>query len=134
MKAAAIIAGILFALLGIAGFFPALCPGGLLFGVLSVNEIQSIVYIATGVLGLLLGFGGEVPGRMFFRIFGIVYAIIAILGFVHVSGARWGIEMNAADNWLHAVIAVIGLAVGFISRRPVVPPSSGPRHDLREWA
>jgi len=133
MKAAAIIAGILFILLGVAGFVPALCPGGLLFGVLTVNEIQSIVYIASGVLGLLLGFGGEAPGRTFFRIFGAVYAIIAILGFMHVSGARWGIEMNTPDNWLHAVIAVIGLAVGFIARRPVVPPP-GPRHDLREWA
>ncbi len=134
MKAAAIIAGILFILLGAAGFVPALCPGGLLFGVLTVNEIQSIVYVATGVLGLLLGFGGEASGRTFFRIFGVVYALIAILGFAHVNGASLGIEMNMPDNVLHVLLAVIGLAVGFIHRRPVVPPPSGGRHDLREWA
>jgi hypothetical protein len=133
MKAAAIIAGILFILLGAAGFVPALGQGGLLFGMLTVHEIQSIVYIATGILGLLLGFGGETSGRTFFRIFGIVYALIAILGFMHVSGASTGIEMNTADNVLHAVIAVIGICVGFISRRPMVPPP-GPRHDLRELA
>jgi hypothetical protein len=133
MKAAAIIAGILFILLGIAGFVPALCPGGLLFGVLTVNEVQSIVYIATGVLGLLLGFGAESAGRTFFRIFGVVYALIAVLGFMHLIGAKTGIEMNTADNVLHAVIAVIGICAGFIARRPVVPPP-GPRHDLREWA
>ncbi len=133
MKAAAIIAGILFILLGAAGFVPALCPGGLLFGVLTVNEIQGIVYIATGMLGLLLGLGGEAKGRTFFRIFGVVYALIAILGFMHVSGASVGIEMNTADNVLHAVLAVIGLAIGFIARRPMVPPP-GPRHDLRELA
>jgi hypothetical protein len=133
MKAAAIIAGILFILLGAAGFVPALCPGGLLFGVLTVHEIQSIVYIATGVLGLLLGFGGEGSGRTFFRIFGVVYALIAILGFAHVHGASMSIEMNTADNVLHAALAVIGLAIGFIARRPMVPPP-GPRHDLRELA
>lgn len=133
MKAAAIIAGILFVLLGVAGFVPALCPGGLLFGVLTVNEIQGIVYIATGVLGLLLGFGGETAGRTFFRIFGVVYALIAILGFAHVSGASIGIQMSTADNVLHVAIAVIGLAIGFMKRRPMVPPP-GPRHDLRELA
>ena len=132
MKAAAIVAGILFILLGAAGFVPALCPGGLLFGVLTVNQIMSIVYVATGVLGLLLGFGGEAAGRTFFRIFGIVYALIAILGFMHVNGGV-GIEMNTADNVLHVVIAVIGIAAGFMARRPMVPPP-GPRHDLREWA
>jgi hypothetical protein len=133
MKAAAIIAGILFALLGIAGFIPALCPGGLLFGVLTFHEIQGIVYIATGVLGLLLGFGGAPSARTFFRIFGIVYALIAILGFMHVSGASMGIEMNTADNVLHAVLAAIGIAAGFITRRPAVPPRT-PGHDLRELA
>jgi hypothetical protein len=49
-----------------------------------------------------------------FRIFGIVYAIVAILGFVKGDDINiWIISNNVADTWLHVVIAVVSLFLGF---------------------
>jgi hypothetical protein len=135
MKSLAIIAGILFVAVGAAGFVPQLCPGGLLFGVFAVNEIHNGVHIATGVLALVLGLAGEAPARTFFRVIGIVYALLAAAGFVEQNGggALMGMTMNMADDILHVAIAIAGLSLGFFTDRRVLPPP-GPRHDLREWA
>ena len=135
MKRLAIAAGIIFILAGAAGFVPALCPSGLLFGLFAVTEMHNIVHIATGVLALLLAFGGGTSARVFFCIAGVVYAVVAVLGFMHVQGGPVGmLGMNTADNYLHAVLAVIGLWIGFFMHRSVMPPPSGPGRDLREWA
>jgi hypothetical protein len=53
---------------------------------------------------------------MALKIIGVVYAIIAIIGFFLVSadGMLLGfIAMNEADKWLHVVLAIVILAAGF---------------------
>jgi len=52
--------------------------------------------------------------RMFFKIFGIVYALVAVLGFMKGNGLVLGmISNNTADTWLHVVLAVVMLFLGF---------------------
>ena len=50
------------------------------------------------------------------RIMAVVYAIVAILGFVIQDKMLFGvIEMNLADRWLHLALAAVLLLVGFLA-------------------
>ena len=51
-----------------------------------------------------------------FKIFGLIYAVVAVMGFVVGNGMIFGlISNNTNDTWLHVVLAVAMLAIGFLS-------------------
>jgi len=53
-----------------------------------------------------------------FKIFGIVYLLVAILGFFSGSGSVLGfLDVNSADNWLHVVLGIVVLGAGFMSAK-----------------
>ena len=53
---------------------------------------------------------------MFFRIFGLVYALVAVLGFLKPEGPVLGyIANNMPDVWLHVVLAAAMLFLGFLA-------------------
>lgn len=132
MRRLAVIAGILFIALGVAGFVPALSRGGLLFGVFMIDTPHILFFFATGILALVFAVAGEAPAQTFFRLAGIVYALVAVVGLVAPhDGQVLGMAVNTADSVLHAAFAVIGLWLGFF-RDGAVLPRPGPRHDLRE--
>jgi hypothetical protein len=115
VKAAAILFGLVFLLIGILGFVPAVTPSnGMLLGIFHVNTAHNIVHLASGIVFLLCGMAGAGPSQTFFRIFGIVYALVALLGFFYGDNALLGIVANnTADTWLHVVLAVVMLFLGF---------------------
>jgi hypothetical protein len=115
IKTAAILFGIVFLLIGILGFVPAATPAnGMLLGIFHVNTAHNFVHLASGVVFLLCGMAGVSASRTFFRIFGIVYALVALLGFYYRDNAIFGlIANNTADIWLHVVLAVVMLYLGF---------------------
>jgi Domain of unknown function (DUF4383) len=115
VKTAALLFGIVFLVIGILGFVPAATPpDGMLLGIFHVNTAHNIVHLASGVVFLLCGMAGAGPSRAFFKIFGIVYALVAILGFYYGDNALLGIiSNNTADTWLHVVLAVVMLFLGF---------------------
>lgn len=126
----AVLVGAAFLALGLAGFVPAFFPEGLLFGVFAVNSAHNLVHIATGVLALGLAMAGAGPARTFFGLMGIIYALLAAIGFVAGrGGVAMGIAINLADNGLDVLIAIVGLWIGFFGHAGILPP--GPRHDLR---
>ena len=126
MKRLAQIVGVIFLVAGIAGFTPALCPNGLLLGLFAVNGMHNIVHILSGVLALAMAFGTEATARNYFRIVGVVYALVTVLGFVAGrDGMLMGMSMNVADNFLHLVFAVFFLWAGFVWHR-ALPPRGGP--------
>jgi hypothetical protein len=55
MKALALVIGIVLLAIGVSGFIPQLNTGGLLFGVMPMDQLRSILFIVTGVLGILIG-------------------------------------------------------------------------------
>jgi hypothetical protein len=58
--------------------------------------------------------GSGAYARVYFRVFGVVYALVAVLGFYAGNGMLLGlISNNAADTWLHVAIAVVALVLGF---------------------
>jgi hypothetical protein len=122
VKGAAILFGIVFLAVGILGFVPAVTPpmgdgtGGMLLNIFHVNTAHNFIHIASGVVFLLCGMAGAGPSRMFFKIFGIVYALVAVLGFVKGNGMLMGmVANNMADVWLHVVLAVSMLYLGFLA-------------------
>jgi hypothetical protein len=50
---------------------------------------------------------------MFAKVFGIVYALVAIVGFVQGDTVLSIISVNGADNVLHVVLAIVFLWLGF---------------------
>jgi len=115
IKTAAILFGIVFLLIGILGFVPAVTTSnGMLLGIFHVNTAHNLVHLASGVVFLLCGIAGASASRTFFRIFGIVYALVALLGFYYGDQPLLGlISNNTADTWLHVVLAVVMLFLGF---------------------
>lgn len=120
IKSAAILFGIVFLAVGVLGFVPAVSKPGpdgmpMLLGLFMVNGIHSIVHIASGVVFLLCGMAGAGASSLFFKIFGLVYALVAVMGFVVKDGMIFGlISNNTADTWLHVVLAAAMLFLGFI--------------------
>ena len=124
VRAAAILFGLLFLLIGIVGFVPAITPAnGMLLRIFHVNTAHNVVHLASGVVFLLCGMAGAGPSQTFFKIFGIIYGVVAILGFFYGDDALLGIVANnTADTWLYVVLAVVMLFFGFApsgSKAPV---------------
>jgi|SRR5215216_3249589 len=111
----ALLFGIVMVLVGIAGYVPQLIKqGNLLFGYFAVNPMHNNIHILTGVIAMLASMRGDLA-RYFFQIFGLVYAVVALIGFTY--GHLFGMPLNMADNWLHVGIAALSLLLGFFYRR-----------------
>lgn len=123
-----LIVGIVFLVVGIAGFIPGLThnmaemdgagadSGALLFGVFQVSILHNIVHLLFGVIGLVAAAAPR-PSRQFLIWGGVVYAVLFVYGLfaVNVDAANF-VPVNTADNWLHLVLAVgmilLGIFVG----------------------
>jgi Domain of unknown function (DUF4383) len=114
VKALGILFGIVFLAIGILGFVPGVTNNEMLLGIFMVNSTHSVVHIISGVIFLTASMSGAGAARVWFQIFGIIYAIVAILGFMTPNGLLLGlIANNPADTWLHVVLAVVMLIIGF---------------------
>ena len=113
-KTLALLFGVVFLLIGILGFVPAVAPNEMLLNIFHVNAAHNAVHLLTGVIALVAGMAGVGASKTFFKIFGVVYGLVAVLGFVVGDGMLLGlISNNAADTWLHVGIAVVSLIIGF---------------------
>ena len=110
-KKIAMTLGVVFVLVGVLGFFPNPIVGA--NGFFLANYTHDIVHLLIGVVMIIMAAQGESSAAMSMIIFGIVYALIAILGFVMTSPLLGLVTYNAADNWLHVVLAVVLLIAGF---------------------
>jgi len=115
LKIAAIIFGIAFLASGVLGFVPAAAPNQMLLGIFHVNAAHNGVHLLSGAVALAAGTMSTNYARMYFRVFGVVYGLVAALGFYVGDGLLLGIiSNNMADVWLHVVVAAASLALGFL--------------------
>ncbi|HYH74838.1 MAG TPA: DUF4383 domain-containing protein [Candidatus Saccharimonadales bacterium] len=117
VKKAALIYGVVFLLIGIAGFIPALTPDDdhsmpLLFGIFMVGVVHNIIHLGSGLAALFSAQKDE-WARMYFQVFGLVYALVTIIGFVQGDTVLGLFHVNLADNLLHLFLAVTMLGIGF---------------------
>jgi len=119
LKKFAIAFGIVFLLIGILGFVPGITSHEMLLGIFHVNAAHSIVHLLSGAVALACGLASTWASRMFFRIFGFVYGAVAVLGFVEGNGNLLGmISNNMPDTWLHTVVSLASLFLGFAVHEP----------------
>jgi len=111
-RLAAIVLGVVLTLVGILGFFPnpiADASGNALF---NVNIPHTIVHLVSGLF-LLAGAWTALGSVMALRILGIVYVVVAVLGFIMPDAILGFISNSPSDNWLHVALAIVLLGAGF---------------------
>ena len=107
--------GAILVLIGVLGFVPGITTDGMLLGIFMVSGLHNIIHLVTGLAALAAAWG-MFSNKLFFQVFGVVYALVAVLGLV-MGGNILGIIMtNMADHLLHLVLAVIFLYVGFMMK------------------
>jgi hypothetical protein len=107
--------GILFIFCGIAGFIPGLFSNDLLFGYFHVDMIHNVANFVVGVIALVASLQYK-RDKLFFQVFGVLFGILAILGFVW-QGNLFFTSVNMADSLLHLVLALIFLILGFSAKK-----------------
>jgi hypothetical protein len=124
LKRIAVIFGVVFVLVGVLGFIPAVTPGGKLLGLFDVNTVHNLVHLATGVVGIAVGMASEQASKLFFQVFGVIYALVAIAGFFYGDKPLLGlVANNTADAGLHVIIAAVALYLGFGMKSSATAPS-----------
>ncbi|MBA3758028.1 DUF4383 domain-containing protein [Candidatus Saccharibacteria bacterium] len=113
LKQLSMAVGVVFLLIGILGFVPGVTNDqDLLLGIFLVGLLQNLIHIVGGVAAILAA-KSEDLSQMYFRVFGVVYAVIALIGVVQGNTVLGLFDINAAENILHVAIAVAFLAIGF---------------------
>jgi hypothetical protein len=125
VQSLAALVGVVFLLVGVLGFIPGITThykdlefagdgsAAKLLGVFQVSVLHNIVHVLFGIAGLGLARTWE-GARLFLIGGGVVYLALWILGIV--SGADW-VPTNSADNWLHFVLGVGMVGLGFVTTR-----------------
>lgn len=114
--------GIVLTVVGILGFVPGLTNDGLLLGIFQVDPLHNVIHLLSGVVALVAVMMGAYV-RQYFQVFGVVYALVAILGFVQGDTVLNLIAINMADNVLHVAIAAVSLWAGFMMKPAVAEPA-----------
>ena len=103
--------GIILIVLGVLGLF----AGSNLLGV-NVQGTHTWIHLISGVVLAYLGFTGN-SVKTGAQVFGVVYTLVGILGFISASTlAGLGVQTNALYNLIHLVVGVAGLYAGFGSK------------------
>jgi hypothetical protein len=127
----ALIVGILFVLVGVAGFIPDLVKPpvadpesvhlaftkgyGYLMGLFPINFLHNIVHLTVGLLGILasISLGSS---RLYSGVLALFYGVLTISGLFPPTQSTLGfIPIFGNDVWLHAVTAAIATYFGFIA-------------------
>jgi hypothetical protein len=118
LKKMATVFGVVMLLVGVLGFIPGITTSdGLLLGIFHVNALHNIIHLLTGAVALYVGMSGYKASKMYFQVFGVVYALVSVLGFVYMDKNILGlVSSNMADTILHVVIALVALYLGFGSK------------------
>ncbi|HYX34812.1 MAG TPA: DUF4383 domain-containing protein [Oligoflexus sp.] len=126
----ALVAGILFLVIGVLGFVPAfrmMPPGhapnlalegsyGYLFGLFPINVLHNIVHIAVGIWGLM-AYRNFASARGYSKSLAVGYGVLAVMGLVPGLNVLGGyLPLFGHDVWLHALTAAVAAYFGFANR------------------
>lgn len=126
VQSLAALVGLVFLLVGILGFVPGITShfgdlgfagsdsGAKLLGIFQTSVLHNIVHLAFGV-GILMAKTPE-GARTYLIGGGVVYLAVWLIGIV--GGLDW-LPVNTADNWLHFVLGIGMVALGFVASRRV---------------
>jgi uncharacterized protein DUF4383 len=112
--AALLAGGVLGLVFGGTGFDAGSDVQGDDFIIFEVNGWHNVVHIATGAFLVVMSTRAAAAATAAL-IFGIVYAAVAVWGFVDGDDVVNLVATDTADNWLHVGLAATGLLVGLLS-------------------
>ncbi len=108
---------------GLLGFVPGVVKDGLYFGIFMVNPPHNILHIASGAVFLVASMIGAGAARLWFQVFGLIYAAMTVWGFWVGDGIICGIiSNNRYDSWGHAALALAMLLIGFALPKQMSTP------------
>jgi len=125
--------GILFLIIGAAGFVPGLTPAhshpdvtfdaglGLELGLFPVNYAHNVVHLLFGVWGLVAARSMSAAAT-YGKVVGVGYALLTILGLIPAA-KLWTlfgfVPLYGHDVWLHALLAAVATYYGFAPHEKV---------------
>lgn len=115
----ALVFGVVYLLVGIVGFavtgfddFATFSTDELI--VFHLNPLHNIVHIALGAVWIAVS-SQQATAKMVNLLFGIVLAVVALVGFVEIESLSELVNLQGAgepDNWLHVVTAALAIYFG----------------------
>jgi hypothetical protein len=124
----ALIAGIVYVVVGVAGFVPGLLSGhdlpplavdtlyGRLLGLFPVNLVHTLVHLLIGLWGVL-AWKSYSRARSYAQSLSVIYALLTVLGLIPMADTMFGlVPLFGHDVWLHAATSIIAGYFGFSSR------------------
>jgi hypothetical protein len=129
VQIAAYVVGVAFLVPGVLGFVPGITThydmldfaghesGAKLLGIFGISVLHNIVHLAFGIAGLV--FARTINGaRGYLLGSGVIYLLLSIYGvLIDQESAANFVPIDAADNWLHLVLAVGMLGLGVVLGR-----------------
>jgi len=120
------ILGVVFLLIGVLGF---VMPG---FLGTHLSLAHNIIHLVSGAIALYLGLNGSPSGaKTFCLVFGVVYLLLGIAGFVAGTGddrmltiIAGQLELGTMDHVVHVVFGVIFLLGGLMTKASPRMPCS----------
>ena len=132
IQKAAFLFGIVFLLVTLVGFIPGITTdyddltrfdgeGAKIFGIFGTNILENIVHLLYGVAGLAAA-ASWAASKNYFIWGGVVYLAVWLYGLLggsdEDSSANF-LGLNSAADWLHFLLGVTMIAVGFLLSRRV---------------
>lgn len=129
VQTAALAVGVVFLLVGILGFIPGITTNydtmtfagheseALLLGIFEVSILHNIVHLLFGVAGVAMA-RTVGAARSYLIGGGIIYLVLWLYGLIvdKDSSANF-VPVNSADDWLHFVLGVGMVALGYLLTR-----------------
>lgn len=134
----ALILGIAFIVIGLAGFVPALAHPAMmgnfaaaadgatpfapsdpmLLGLFPVNAAHNLVHILFGLWGLAASRSAS-AALLYARAVAILYALLVLAGWIPGAERGFGLmPIYGKDTWLHGVLALTAAYFGWVNRNP----------------
>ena len=122
-----VIAGFVYLLIGVAGFFPGLLAApdtehrltvhalhGQLFGLFPVNLAHTLLHLTVGAWGVLASRASDEACATYARVLAIIFAVLAVMGLFPRLDTVFGLmPLHSHDIWLHAGTAAAAAYTGW---------------------
>ncbi len=125
-KTIATILGAAFILVGLAGFVAPHALG------LHLSTTHNIIHLVSGAISLYLGLAGSLSAaKMFCYVFGAVYLLLGVVGFIAGSGddrmlsvLPGALELGTMDHVVHVLLGLVYLVGGLMTRGDATPATA----------